>query len=278
MTAKNYLRRRFALNGIILALVSAFLVLALITFLHRMTAKLGAAQFSLVIYCAAGIRKPVEAAARLYQKERGVVIRLNYGSSGELENKIALEKKTGLSRCDLYIPADPFFGNRAQSKGLTQESIPLARFRIVLALKPDSPLRIQSVRDLLDQAHPYALCNQQAGAGRRIKTALKQHGLWQPVLQNKKAAFLRVPEAANAVKTSKHIRAAFIWDATAKQFGLRIVECPELADGIAVIAAHITAHTQKAEAARRFARYLATSKKGKLLFQKFHFDTFPAKP
>ena len=82
----------------------------------------------LIVYCAAGIRKPVEEAAIAFQKEFGVKITLDYDSSGALEGKLQLDRDSNKSRADLYIPADLSFANRAREKGLTAESIQLASF------------------------------------------------------------------------------------------------------------------------------------------------------
>ena len=260
-------------NWKLLALASLLLLLFLLVFLYQFIHKPAASQPSLTIYCAAALRKPVEAAAKLYQQKHHLNIRLNYGSSGELQSKLSLEKQTRLSRCDLYIPADPFFGQLAQDNQLVRQSLPLAQLQIILAVKPNSPLRIPSIRDLLDQKHPYALCNLQAGAGRRTQLALQTSGLWQTIRQRKKTAFPRVTEAANALKTSKTIQAAFLWDATAKQFGLQILDCPELANpnATAPINAHITANSPNPQTALHFARFLAHSQKGQTLFREFHF-------
>lgn len=260
-------------NWRLLALSSLLFLLFLLAFLYQTILK-PAAQPSLTIYCAAALRKPVEAAAKLYQQKHHLNIRLNYGSSGELHSKLALEKQTRLSRCDLYIPADPFFGHLAQSNRLVRQSLPLAQLRLILAVKPDSSLRIPSVRDLLEQRHPYALCNPQAGAGRRTQIALHDSGLWPAVRQRKKTSFPRVTEAAGALKTSKSIQAAFLWDATAKQFGLKILHCHELANPKATvpIAAHILVNASNPQTALRFARFLARPK-GQTLFRKFHFAT-----
>lgn len=273
MLKKHHPLRGNNWNWRLLALASLLFLLFLIAFLYQIIIKPGASQPSLTIYCAAALRKPVEAAAKLYQQKHRLNIRLNYGSSGELQGKLALEKQTRLSRCDLYIPADPFFGQLAQGSQLVRQSLPLAQLRIILAVKPNSPLRIHSVRDLLEQKHHYALCNPQAGAGRRTQIALQTNGLWQIILQRKKTAFPRVTETANALKTSKTIQAAFLWDATAKQFGLQILHCPELANpnAIAHITAHITANSPNPQTALHFARFLAHPQKGQPLFRKFHF-------
>lgn len=273
MLKKHHPLRGNNWNWRLLAMSSLLFLLFLLTFLYQTILKPGAAQPSLTIYCAAALRKPVEAAAKLYQQKHHLNIRLDYGSSGELQSKLALEKQTRLSRCDLYIPADPFFGQLAQSNQLVRQSLPLAQLRIILAVKPDSPRRIHSVRDLLEQKHPYALCNHQAGAGRRTQLVLQTSGLWQTILQRKKTAFPRVTETANALKTSKTIQAAFLWDATAKQFGLQILHCPELANpnATSTINVHLTANSQNPQTALHFARFLAHPQKGQPLFRKFHF-------
>ncbi|MCS1408783.1 MAG: hypothetical protein M2R45_01960 [Verrucomicrobia subdivision 3 bacterium] len=278
MSAENYQYRRVSANWILLTLASVVMVFALIVLIRREIAHPTSTQSNLVVYCAAGIRKPVEAAAKQYEKEYDVAIRLDYGSTGELESKIALEQENKAPRCDLYIPADQFFSDRARNRGLTKGAIPLAQFRVVLAVKPDSTLRIKSIRDLLSQNLSYVICNEQAGVGNRTQSALKARDLWEEVFRNKKSSFPRVPEAANAVKTSDDIQAAFIWDATARQFGLKTIECPELATGIATISADVTAQTAKTKEALHFARYLAAPEKGKPFFKQFHFETLPGDP
>ena len=102
---------------------------------------------TLVVYCAQGITPPVDAAAEDYEREYGVRIRLEGGSSGMLEGKLRLTDDA-----DLYIPADVSFVERARAAGLLTESMPLARFRLVLATKRGNPKKIQTLRDLLRPA------------------------------------------------------------------------------------------------------------------------------
>ena len=278
MPEETYQYRRISMNGIILALASVGIIIALLIFLRSGTARPVAAKSNLVVYCAAGIRKPVEAAAKQYEKDYQVEVRLDYGSSGELESKLTLENQSGVARCDLYIPADAFFSDRARSKGLTKESIPLAQQSVVIAIKPDAKANFSSVKEFLDQDLAYVICNEQAGVGKKTKDQLELHGLWERTFNGKKVSFPRVPEAANAVKTSNDIDAAMLWDATARNFGLQIVPCPELEGSVATVSADVTTTTSKANAALHFARYLAAPEKGKPFFKKFHFDTVPGDP
>src|SRR5439155_25272822 len=55
----------------------------------------------LFVYCAAGLKAPVEEIARDYEEAYGVQVRLTYGGSETLLTNLEVSK-----RGDLYIPAD----------------------------------------------------------------------------------------------------------------------------------------------------------------------------
>src|SRR4051812_31487866 len=55
----------------------------------------------LILYCAAGVRPPVDATAKAYEKEFGTAIQIQPGASQTLLANIQTSK-TG----DLYLPAD----------------------------------------------------------------------------------------------------------------------------------------------------------------------------
>ena len=122
------------------------------------------------------------------------------------------------------------------------------------------------------------ICDEQAGVGKRTKGELEKHGLWQQVSDGKKASFPRVPEAANAVKTSNDIDVALIWSATARQFGLASIDCPEIQQGVATISADVTTTTPRAKQALHFARFLAAPDKGNPFFEQFHYEPLPGDP
>ena len=102
--------------------ISLLLVVALsILLLRSGSDPIGSSAETLNVYCAAGLRLPVVEATARFEEEVGIPVRLEYGSSGELEGKIRLENESGASRCDLYIPADVSFVERATSRGLLRE-------------------------------------------------------------------------------------------------------------------------------------------------------------
>ena len=237
----------------------------------------------LVIYCAAGIRKPVEEAARLFEKEYDVEIRLDYGSSGELEGKIELELASNAPRCDVYIPADVSFVDRARSKGLTQESLLLAQFELILAASKDQNFSLESIDQLHAEGIHYGMCDEKAGAGKKTRDILLASDKWEVTKEKARVTFPRVTELAGAIQTSDNVQAGFIWDSTAKQFGLKSIPLRELKNSTSTISANITTATKNPTWALRFARYLAAPEKGSPLFEKHHFtpiqgDTWVLEP
>jgi molybdate transport system substrate-binding protein len=226
---------------------------------------------TIVVYCAAGIRLPVEQAAKEYEKEYGIHVRLDFGSSGELEGKLGLDRDAGKPRADLYIPADKSFGERTRKKDLSDESIELAQFSLVVAVKTESTYTWTSVDELLAAKTTFVLCDEKAGVGKKTHRTLAKSGHWDRINATKKSSFPRVTEAANAIKTSGEVEAGFIWDTTAKQFGLKILKIQELAGATSTITANVVRSSTQPAEALRFARYLAAPDRGQRSFKQFQF-------
>ncbi len=141
-------------SGITLSLVSMFVLASMLVVWNKFPDN-EASPDDLVVYCAAGIRLPVEETAAAFQKEFGVRITLDYDSSGALEGKLQLDRDSNKSRADLYIPADVSFATRAKSKGLTAESLPVASFRLVLASVPKANLSFSTLDEFLALETPF---------------------------------------------------------------------------------------------------------------------------
>jgi len=225
----------------------------------------------LVVYCAAGIRKPVAEAAKAFEEAYGVIVRLDYGSSGELEGKLELERAQNAPRCDLYIPADLSFAQRAREKGLIAEHLTLASFQLVLAMDSKKKMTMQSLSSLATSGLRYGICDEKAGAGQKTCEALKAIGLWESTQTAARATFPRVTELAGAILSSDVIQAGFIWDSTAHQFGLKIIPTTELENIQSTISANVSAQSRNPTWALRLARYLSAVDKGAAFFAKHHY-------
>ncbi|MBO94148.1 MAG: hypothetical protein CMI32_04515 [Opitutales bacterium] len=265
-------KRSFWRNGITLSLVAVVVLVALI---KVMTSLRVAAPDDLMVYCAAGLRKPVMEAAIDFENEFNVDVKFNFASSGGMEAKLELDADRGKAYADLFIPADLFFAKRAREKGFTAESVSLASFRLVVASNPDANLEINSLDDIIEKKIPFAICDPEAAAGKTTMQALQIVDKWNNFFQAKKASFPTVVETAAVVKTSDVVQAGFVWNTTANQYGLKIHDLPGLAEVRSRITANVVTSTDKPTQALLFARYLAATDKGQESFKKHHFTPFP---
>jgi molybdenum ABC transporter molybdate-binding protein len=230
----------------------------------------GKTPVSLTFFCAAGIRKPVEAVARQYLEEYGVQINLDYGGSNTLLSRIETAR-TG----DLYLAADESYIETARQKGLVAESIPLARMKPVIAVAEGNPKQIHSIEDLLRDDVRTVLGNpDQAAVGKKTRKLLKASGHWEQLEARVRETGTfqpTVPEVANTVKIGA-ADAAIIWNTTTRIVdGIEAIEVPELSQGEVLVTVGVLRSAAAPTEALRFARYLAASDRGLEQFRKFGF-------
>src|SRR5262245_30674282 len=188
---------------------------------------------SLVVYCAAGLRAPVEEIATQYQATYGVPVQLQYGGSQTLLAGIEVSR-----RGELYLPADDSYLKAARDKGLIDETIPLARMMPVVVVRRSNPRNVKRLDDLLRSDVRVAQGNPDATAiGSLTRNALRQSGHWE-ALNSRTAVFkMTVNDVANDVQVGA-ADAGIVWDSTVRQTaGVEAVSLPELTR----VRAHVTA-------------------------------------
>jgi len=216
----------------------------------------------ILVYCAAGLRRPVEAAAKAY----GGPVQLQYGGSQTLLANAEISRKG-----DLYIPGDDVYVEKARKKGLAAESLPLARMRPVLAVAKGNPKGIRTLEDLLKPGVRLAQANPDAAAvGNLVRGVLEKRGQWAAIREKTLVFKPTVNEVANDLKLGS-VDAGFVWDATVQQY-------PELErvagvdiDATADIAAAVLISSASPASALRFARFLAARDRGQREFTKSGF-------
>ena len=227
---------------------------------------------TLLMYCAAGMRLPVEQIVADYEKEYGVSVQLQYGGSNTLLSQLSVAK-TG----DLYLAGDDSYIQMAQERGLVREAIPLAKMRPVIAVKAGNPKEIQAVDDLLREDVISALGNpDQAAIGKKTRALLTKSNHWAKLEPHVTATGVykpTVPEVANDVKLGS-VDAGVVWDTTLALYpDLEAVRTPELDAGTALVSIGVLTDAEQATEALRFARYLSARDRGLPTFAKNGFET-----
>lgn len=229
-------------------------------------------QGTLIVYCAASLKQPVEAIAADFHKKHGWAVSLQYGGSASLLSA-ARVTKTG----DLFLSADDGTIADARKHGVIGEVIPLVKQRPVIMVTKGNPKNIRALDDLLKPGMRLALANpESASISRVVRKALGEK--WQSLSSHATVFKPTVMDvAADAALGS--VDAAIVWDSVVPQFTgaemVNVAEFEKLEENASV--ALLNSSKQPAEALR-LAHYMASPAKGGQVFAKNGYRCASQKP
>jgi molybdate transport system substrate-binding protein len=210
-----------------------------------------------LVYCAAGIKEPVEIAARQFEQATGVQVQLQFGGSQTLLANIEVSQ-----RGDLYLPGDDSYVEQARKKNLLAEVLPLAQMTPVIAVLKGNPQKIATLDDLLTSSLKISLTNPDAAAVGKLTRDVLPPAQWE-ALKEKTRSFKPTVTDVGTDITVGAADAGIVWDATVKQMpALEAVPVPELAKRPAHVSIGVLTTTAQPTAALRFARFLAARDRG----------------
>ncbi len=224
---------------------------------------------SLMVFCAAGIKNPVSAAAERYRDEFGVEVGLQYGGTGTLLSQLQVARQG-----DLFIAADELSIAKGREAGVALEVIALCVQYPVIAVPIGNPKNITGLADLFREDVRVAVANPEAASiGKRTRAALGER--WDELAARVVVMKPTVTELAADLSIGA-VDAAVLWNSTVPQFkGLEAVAVPEFSDQRDTVSVAVLASSTGPAGALKFARYLAAPEKGGRLFEEMGFETIP---
>ncbi len=221
---------------------------------------------ALQVFCAAGLKKPVEAIASAFEKDTGTRVELQFGGTGTLLSQLRIAKVG-----DVFLAADAGSLADARKLEVIREVLPVAVQHPVIAVAAGNPKGIRTLADVERADVKLALPNPEAASiGKVAKQLLGAR--WQSLAQQAVVMKPTVTEIAADVKLGA-CDAALIWDSTAPQFGLDVVQVPELSTHAEEASACVLSSALVSAEALKFARYLSAPEKGGAIFQQQGFQT-----
>ena len=221
---------------------------------------------AIVLYCAAGMKAPVSAAAQAYEQEYGIPIHIQYGGSGTLLSGLKVA-----GQGDLYLAADASYTDMAHDQGLVAERIPAALLQPVIVTAKGNPKHIESVHDLArDDVRTALGLPEAASIGKQGQALLERLGAWNEVREAVETRGVFKPtvnEVAIDVKIGA-MDAGIVWDGTAHQFPeLDAVPIEGAGDFVQTVTVGVLTFAKQPARALHFARYLTARDKGLPLFK-----------
>jgi molybdate transport system substrate-binding protein len=247
-------------NLVALLLLLITLLAGVAFYQHRPSPTRGAAA-PLTVYCAASLRKSLEAIAEHYRQDTGTEVRLQFGGSGTLLSSLRVARQG-----DLYLPVDEGSVSDARQAGVVREVFPIAVQRPIIAVRKGNPKGIHTLDDLLRGDVKTALANPEAASISRVsRKALGEK--WTQLAAHATVMKPTVTEVAADVNLGT-VDAGIIWDTVTAQFeGTQAIQVPELSGIHENASACVLTFSAQPNAALRFAHYLTAPDKGGTVFQ-----------
>ncbi len=217
----------------------------------------------LLVYCAAGMRKPVNEMADEYQAGGAAAIEITYDGSNRLLGQVKLTGKG-----DIYIAGDAEYIDMAAESGLVESRATICHFVPVIMVRKGNPLGIKDLSGLLADGLKIGQGDPRAAAiGRLMPAILAKNGINEADWE--KNVVMRTPtvnELGIGMKLDT-LDAAIVWDATAKNYadsGDIIPIAPERNICPTVEAAVLRHSTEKA-AASAFLAFMVSGRGREIL-------------
>ena len=225
---------------------------------------------SLLVYCGAGMRKPMDEIGLLFEEENGISVNYNYAGSNTLLSQIELTQKG-----DVYMPGATYYFEVAREKGFTDYEQLIAYHVPVIAVPKGNPANITSLDDLTKSGVKVILGDSKAVAiGKLGDTLLKENGIFEDVEKNVIARGATVNELIVYVSMDQG-DASIIWeDLVVNSEKIETVTINSDQNIIKIIPVGTLSFSKKNDAAKKFVDFVASAE-GKTIFEKHGFTTYP---
>jgi molybdate transport system substrate-binding protein len=228
-----------------------------------------AVQSSLLVYCGAGMREPMEEIAAIFEEREGIKIDYTYGGSAQLLSQIELYQ-TG----DLYMPGATSYIDSAIAKGYVDKTEKVVYHILGIAVPTGNPAGIETLEDLAKPGVRVAIGEPSGPAvGEAAKKMLEKDGLWDEVDANCVVKSGTVNELLVYISMNQ-ADAAIIWEDLLNPETMEKVDIPIEQGWIKIVPIGTLTFSENKEAAEKFMNFVA-SDEGKAIYKEHGFTTYP---
>ncbi len=236
------------------------------------------------VYCAAGFAEPLEHLVGEFNRLSDTKAKLSRAAgSGELTGQIKMEYETGLTRgADIFISADEDLIAIVQSEGIVASAIPIAKQQLVIAVlsQPSAtPLKLNSLNDLVDQNLRFGIASKTAAAGKLTRALASHEEILDSLETQKTLDAENVMTLAQALMTGS-LDAAVIWDTTVMQINQQankkllsaVTQTGQVNQSNGNITAGILTKTRHPEECQNLIQFISASKFSREHLQSLGYD------
>ncbi|MBN2076608.1 MAG: molybdate ABC transporter substrate-binding protein [Dehalococcoidales bacterium] len=224
---------------------------------------------SILVYCGAGMSKPMDEIGRVFLEKYKVEVRYNYAGSNTLLNQMELIKEG-----DAYMPGATMYIDIAEEKDLVNYTQLICYHIPVITVPKGNPAGITCLEDLAKPGVRLVWGDPEAAAiGKTGKKILENNNIYDKVWGNVIATLPTMNEVMMQISLGQADASINWWDTVKTVEDIEVIEIPEEQNIISIIPIGITTFTEKEDIARNFVDFCA-SDEGKKIFTKYGFKIY----
>ncbi|TQD23500.1 molybdate ABC transporter substrate-binding protein [Methanolobus vulcani] len=225
---------------------------------------------ALLVYCGAGMRRPMDEIGVMFEEEYGVPVQYNYAGSNTLLTQIEL---TGEG--DVYMPGATYYFEVAAEKGFVDNFSKVVYHIPVIITPPDNPANIDSLDDLANDDVSVVLGDSKAAAiGVLCEKMLTKKGIYNETEENVVAKGATVNELVTYVSLGQ-ADASIVWeDLVRNNDEVNMIEISEDDNLIKIVPIATLTTSENPEIAAEFVDFVV-SDEGRSIFEEYGFTLYP---
>ncbi|KNF07921.1 molybdate ABC transporter, periplasmic molybdate-binding protein ModA [Gottschalkia purinilytica] len=219
---------------------------------------------SLLVYCAGGLKKPMEQIGKEFEKKHNIKINYTFGHSGQIISQAEISKKG-----DALLVATNEDYEKANSKKLVDYKKDLVQHIPAIAVAKGNPANIKELKDLTKPGLKVIYEDESSPLGKLTAKLLNKSNIYENVKKNVVATFPTVNELVLHLSENKG-DASIIWEDNILQSDkLEVVSIPEEQNLIKLVSISTLVSSINSKEAKKFVDFVS-SKEGQDIFKKFH--------
>ena len=226
---------------------------------------------TLHVYCGAGMKKPMDDIAKMFEKEYGVKVICDYAGSGYLVAKIEATRSG-----DIFVPGDYVFVSMLEKKGLISQYTNFTQHIPVIAVPRGNPAGIHSFFDLAKPGVRVAAGDSHIAIGVALKKILTKADRVKPGISEKieKNIVVRCATVNQVLLyvMERQVDAGIVWrsNAVENRDKVDIVSINRSINDIKTIPIAILSCSKHPKLAKEFYEFFLT--KGRDVFKKYGYE------
>jgi len=225
---------------------------------------------SLMVYCGAGMRQPMDDIGVAFEEEYGIRIEYNYAGSNALLSQMEITESG-----DCYMPGATKYIEVAAGKGFIESSESVCYHIPVITVPKGNPADITCLGDMAAEGVTLVWGDPDVAAiGSAGVKILEKNGLYEAVWANVIATLPTMNEVMMQIAMGQADASLNWWDTVKTVDDIDVVEIPMEENMIKIVPIGTLTFSQYPEYAQDFIEYVS-SEEGKSIFEEHGFVVYP---